>query len=86
MKKQIIYIVAFLLAIPFSAHALSFSFYGSDAGGVGSATMDINISGTTLTATLENTSPAKNILSLMALLMLQELLVLGLIWTRAHRF
>ena len=32
-------------------------FEGSDAGGVGSATMDILISGNTLTATINNTSP-----------------------------
>lgn len=37
--------------------AASFVFSGTDAGGTGSATMDIKIVGNTLTLTLDNTSP-----------------------------
>jgi hypothetical protein len=39
------------------ALAVNFSFSGSDEGGTGSATMNINIVGNTLTLLLDNTSP-----------------------------
>ncbi|MDY6952360.1 MAG: PEP-CTERM sorting domain-containing protein [Thermodesulfobacteriota bacterium] len=41
-----------------SAYALPFTFSGSDKGGAGTAIMDISVSNTTLTALLDNTSPA----------------------------
>ncbi|MDY6987812.1 MAG: PEP-CTERM sorting domain-containing protein [Thermodesulfobacteriota bacterium] len=40
-----------------TAYALPFTFSGADRGGTGSATMDIFVSDTTLTAIVDNTSP-----------------------------
>lgn len=59
MKRLFLALVTLVLLFVFSsgAQATSFTFSGTDEGGTGSATMDIVISGTTLTATLDNTSP-----------------------------
>ncbi|MEW6088666.1 MAG: PEP-CTERM sorting domain-containing protein [bacterium] len=58
MKKYILYFSSVMILLSFSySHALSYTFYGYDSGGVGSADMDINISGNILTVTLNNTSP-----------------------------
>lgn len=47
-----------LMALGTAAHAsVLYEFYGEDAGGAGSATMEISIVGNTLTATVNNTSP-----------------------------
>jgi hypothetical protein len=56
MKKLLI---AMILIFGFvgSAHAVSYTFSGTDQNGNGSATMDIDIVGNTLTLTIDNTSP-----------------------------
>lgn len=46
-----------LICLSSAANASSFLFSGSDGGGTGSATMDIDIVGTVLTLNLDNTSP-----------------------------
>ncbi len=56
MKKIILTLAIFILTGS-SAWALTFDFYGTDENGAGSATMEIIISGNTLTAALDNTSP-----------------------------
>ena len=56
-KMSIIMAVFFLLVLPFTAQGALFTFSGTDAGGTGSATMDITISGNQLVVVLENTSP-----------------------------
>jgi hypothetical protein len=56
MKKLILTIMMLIIATT-SSHALTYYFSGSDAGGTGSATMDITIVGDILTLTLDNTSP-----------------------------
>jgi len=56
MKKIILTLAIFILAGS-SAWALTFNFSGTSENGVGSATMEILISGNTLTAALGNTSP-----------------------------
>jgi len=59
MKKLPVLLFAMILlcALGSSAYAMPFTFSGSDKGGTGSATMDISVSDTTLTAILDNTSP-----------------------------
>src|SRR5512133_209748 len=56
MKKFILAIMMFLIATA-SSYATTYNFSGTSAGGIGSATMDISISDTTLTMLLDNTSP-----------------------------
>lgn len=59
MKKLAILLctVALVFSVAGNVWAIPFTFSGSDEGGTGSAIMDILISGFTLTATLDNTSP-----------------------------
>lgn len=57
MKKLILVIVMLLIATA-SSYATPYYFSGTSAGGVGSATMNLSITGNTLTMLLENTSPA----------------------------
>ena len=59
MKKLALLIFGMVLvcAVGLNAYALPFTFSGSDEGGTGSATMDISLSGTIVTAVLNNTSP-----------------------------
>jgi len=59
MKKLALLMLGMVLvcAVGSNAYALPFTFSGSDNGGTGSATMDISLSGTTVTAVLNNTSP-----------------------------
>jgi hypothetical protein len=58
MKKIFVLMAGlFLLALPLTSQAALFTFSGSDEGGTGSATLDISITGNTLTAILNNTSP-----------------------------
>jgi len=58
MIARLVSITLFLLAFAArDAAATSFTFYGSSAGGTGSASMTIDIVGNTLTLTLNNTSP-----------------------------
>lgn len=59
MKKLALLMFGMVLvcAVGSNAYALQFTFSGSDSGGTGSATMDISLSGTTVTAVLNNTSP-----------------------------
>lgn len=59
MKKvKIVFLSLMMVFACFSySNAFSYSFYGTDDGGVGSAEMDINISGNILTVSLDNTSP-----------------------------
>ena len=59
MKKLLI-LLACALALQFGvteAGAISFTFSGTDAGGTGSATMDLTLVGSELTIVLNNTSP-----------------------------
>ncbi len=56
MKKLIIAAIMFV-ASAVSSFATTYNFSGIDNGGLGSATMDISISGNTLTMILKNTSP-----------------------------
>lgn len=49
--------IILIIGISSSASALLYTFEGSDAGGTGSATMDVSVSGNTLTAIIDNTSP-----------------------------
>ena len=56
-----------VLALAANSWALLFNFSGTSADGTGSATMDISIAGSMLTATLNNTSPiltANNLLNM----------------------
>jgi hypothetical protein len=58
MKKISLFAAFLFLALPISTYALSFTFGPiSDEGGTGTATMDIQIDGSTLTASINNTSP-----------------------------
>ena len=59
MKRLLLSLFTLVLLFVFSsgAQAALFTFSGTDEDGTGSATMDIVISDTTLTATLDNTSP-----------------------------
>jgi len=57
MFTRVIIAVFMIMGMAFNAHALTYTFYGEDEGGVGSATMDIAITRNTLTLTLDNTSP-----------------------------
>jgi hypothetical protein len=59
MKKLALLMFGMVLvcAVGSNAYALPFTFSGSDYGGTGSATMDISLSGNTVTAVLNNTSP-----------------------------
>lgn len=50
-------IVVCVLAVGSQAGATLFTFEGQDEGGIGSATMDLLVSGNTLQATVNNTSP-----------------------------
>lgn len=56
MKKMLIFVLL-IFGFVGSAHATSFTFYGEANDGVGSANMNIAISGNILTLTLDNTSP-----------------------------
>jgi hypothetical protein len=49
--------IILIIGIGSSASAILYTFEGSDAGGTGSATMDVSVSGNTLTAIIDNTSP-----------------------------
>jgi hypothetical protein len=56
-KKYLAFMCMAMVLMSFSySHAVSFTFYGTDGGGVGSTDMDIGITGTTLKVTLNNTS------------------------------
>jgi hypothetical protein len=59
MKKWSVlaFTTVLVCALTPSAYGLPFTFSGSDNGGTGSAIMDISVSGATLTAILDNTSP-----------------------------
>lgn len=57
MLRKTILTVSLIMAMALNAHALTYTFWGEDEGGVGSATMNITITGNTLTLTLDNTSP-----------------------------
>ena len=60
MKRTMLTILGILvcmLAAGSQAGATLFTFEGQDEGGIGSATMDLLVSGNTLTATVNNTSP-----------------------------
>lgn len=59
MFKKAIITIFLVTGLASNAHALSydFTFEGVSEGGVGSATMNIDITGNTLTLTLDNTSP-----------------------------
>ena len=56
MKKTILLAFALLFWVT-QAGATTYYFVGTSADGVGSATMDVSVSGTTLTVVLNNTSP-----------------------------
>jgi hypothetical protein len=56
-KLYLIFLTIILITGIGSTASATLMFEGSDEGGIGSATMDISISGNTLTATIENTSP-----------------------------
>ena len=49
--------IVLVCAVGSNAYGLPFTFSGSNEGGTGSATMDISLSGNTVTAVLNNTSP-----------------------------
>ena len=57
--KNLAIVLSLVLTLPVAASAFpyNFSFSGSDENGVGSATMNLTESGTTYTATINNTSP-----------------------------
>ena len=59
MKKLALLMFGIVLvcAVGSNAYGLPFTFSGSNEGGTGSATMDISLSGNTVTAVLNNTSP-----------------------------
>lgn len=59
MKKLTLFIFELVLAcvLGSSAYALQFTFSGSDAGGTGSALMDIVVDGNTVEVSLDNISP-----------------------------
>jgi hypothetical protein len=59
MKRLYLLFLTIILTIGIgsSAGATLYTFEGSDAGGTGSATMDVSVSGDTLTAIINNTSP-----------------------------
>jgi|MudIll2142460700_1097286.scaffolds.fasta_scaffold315491_2 hypothetical protein len=62
MKKFIsVAIVIAIVSFSFPADALMYQFSGTDNGGIGSGTMDVSISGNTLTIIINNTSPYRNI-------------------------
>lgn len=59
MKKLylIFLTIVLIIGIGSSAGAILYTFEGSDAGGTGSARMNLSVTGNTLTVTVDNTSP-----------------------------